>query len=380
MRFHSCGWRYVSWRLTLGLLLALLIAIAGGLPVEASAPLNVLQTATTTPTRTPTITRTPTVTLTRAPGRFRSYLPLLLKPIPAPGAAILNAINNADGDANYIISWGPVARAQTYELQEDDNSSFSSPMRRYSGGETFYAVSGQAAGTWYYRVRGCNTSGCGGWSNVQSVNVTSCPFVDDFSNPSSGWPAGDALDYRVEYIGGEYRILVKQAPNHVILVASPGGRHTNYSVEVDGRFASAIQGDYGLLFGVNDGITNAYYFWVGGARDYGLDKEQSGRWTTLISRTVSSAINAGQASNHLRVVRNGAQITLYANGQLLTTLSDSSFIGSLRVGLAAFTHEQADVDVRFDNFRICSATWGVALMSAPLSESEVRSGDAGPRP
>jgi len=301
-------------------------------------------------------------------------LPLLLKPLPLPGAAVLNAINNADGDANYIVSWGPAARAQTYELQEDDNASFSSPTRRYAGPNTSYAVSGQAAGTWYYRVRGCHTGGCGSWSNTQSVNVTSCRYVDDFSNPSSGWPVGDALDYRVEYIGGEYRILVKQAPNHVILVASPGGRYTDYSVEVDGRFASPIQGDYGILFGINEDITNAYYFWVGGAQDYGLDKEQSGR-TTLISRTVSSAINAGQASNHLRAVRSGAQITLYANGQLLTTLNDSSFTGELRVGLAAFTHNQANVDARFDNFRICPVTAGAALMSAPPDKPEVRSGE-----
>jgi hypothetical protein len=291
-----------------------------------------------------------------------------------PGAAVLNAINNADGDANYIISWGPAARAQTYELQEDVNASFSSPTRRYSGADTSYAVSGQTAGTWYYRVRGCHTGGCGGWSNTQSVNVTSCPYADDFSNPSSGWPVGDTDDYRIEYIEGEYRLLVKKA-NWWIGVTS-GYRCTDCSVEADGRFASTIYGSYGVLFGITDAAAwDAYLFQVDGAQEYNLLKLQGNSWYTLVTWTHSDHIKPGQTSNHLRVVRNGSQIALYVNGHLLTTVTDSSFTGNLRVGLAAVAYAQSDVDARFDNFRICPATAGAALMSAPPDKPGVRSGE-----
>jgi len=388
MRFHSSRWRYASWRrLTLGLVLALLIGIAGSLPVEASMSFDILAKATPTPTSTPTtkptITTTPTTTPTRtrtpwaSPTPLYLFLPLLLKPMPLPGAAILNAISNADGDANYIISWGPAARAQTYELQEDDNASFSSPTRRYSGADTSYAVSGQTAGTWYYRVRGCHTGGCGSWSNTQSVNVTSCPYADDFSNPSSGWPVGDKPgEYRVEYLDGEYRILVRPT---TWCVRSPSPFScTNCSVEADGRFASEIYGSYGILFGITEDW-DFYLFQVDGAQEYNLLKWQGG-WYTLVPWTYSDHINPGQTPNHLRVIRNGSQIALYVNGHLLTTVTDSSFTGNLRVGLAAVAYAQSDVDARFDNFRICPAMAGAALMSALPAKSEVRSGEAGSRP
>ena len=382
MRSHSSWLRYVRWLcVTLGLLLALFIGIVGSLPVKASMPFNVLATATPTPTSTstatPTPTRTPTATPTRTPGRFRNYLPLLFKPMPLPGAPVLNAINNADGDANYVIIWGPAARAQRYELQEDDNSSFSSPTVRYSGSDTSYSVSGQAAGTWHYRVRGCHGGGCGVWSNVQSANVTSCPYADDFSNPSSGWPVSDDPAYRVEYVGGEYRILIKNA--NWWTGGTPGYRCTDCSIEVEGRFVSANYGSYGILFGLTE-AWDAYLFQVSGTQDYSLNKLQSNRWQVLVPWTRSASINAGQATNRLRVVRNGSQIALYANGQLLTTVSDSSFTGNLRVGLAASAYAQGNVDTHFDNFRVCPVTGGLALMSSTLERAEVKSAKAGPRP
>lgn len=104
------------------------------------------------------------------------YLPLLLKnagPQNAspPSTPVLNSINNSDGDGNYTASWSSADQSTGYVLQEDDNSSFSSPTMVYSGPAISATISGRAVGTYYYRVQATNSLGNSPWSNVVSVQV-----------------------------------------------------------------------------------------------------------------------------------------------------------------------------------------------------------------
>ena len=69
----------------------------------------------------------------------------------------------------------------------------------------------------------------------------------------------------------------------------------------------------------------------------------------------SPHVNPGQAVNRLRVVRDGVDIVLSVNDHYLTTATDSSFLGSLRVGLTARAYDDPDVYARFDNFTVFSA-------------------------
>ncbi|MFH1926702.1 MAG: hypothetical protein ABIK79_00820, partial [Chloroflexota bacterium] len=59
-----------------------------------------------------------------------------------------------------------------YRLQEASNAGFGSAYQAYSGPATSVTLTGRDGGTYYYRVRGCNSLGCGPWSNVQSVTVS----------------------------------------------------------------------------------------------------------------------------------------------------------------------------------------------------------------
>jgi hypothetical protein len=102
----------------------------------------------------------------------KGYLPLIVRNYPpVPAAPVLNAIDNADGDGNYSVSWGASATATGYLLQEDVNNSFTSPTTAYSGAGTSWNATGKAAGTYYYRVQASNPWGTIGWSNVVSVVV-----------------------------------------------------------------------------------------------------------------------------------------------------------------------------------------------------------------
>jgi hypothetical protein len=87
----------------------------------------------------------------------------------------------------YAISWSASTGADGYLLQEDDNAAFSSPETRYMGSALEYPVTGQAGGTWYYRVQAYNDGGDSSWSNTQSTTVTpsslGSPTMNAISNP-----------------------------------------------------------------------------------------------------------------------------------------------------------------------------------------------------
>ena len=116
------------------------------------------------------------------------YLPLVVKSLPAP---VLNAIDNADGDGNYVVSWNAVTGATSYTLEEDDNAGFTSPTAQYAGAGTSWNATGKAAGTYYYRVRASNTFGPGSWSATQSATV----------NPASSWTTIISTDFEGAWPG-----------------------------------------------------------------------------------------------------------------------------------------------------------------------------------
>ncbi len=88
-----------------------------------------------------------------------------------PAAPLLDPISNADGNGDYLLDWSNVTGATGYQLEEDDNPTFTSPAVRYSGANTQYQVYGQATGLWHYRVRASNAGGDGLWSNAEQVGV-----------------------------------------------------------------------------------------------------------------------------------------------------------------------------------------------------------------
>ncbi len=108
----------------------------------------------------------------------RYFFPFIAKRWPPiPYQAVLNPIDNTDGDGYYTVSWIPAELADTHVLQEDDNAGFSSPTIVYDGAGTSWSVPdpGRTSGTYYYRVRGRNQWGYGEYSNIESVTVP--PFL-----------------------------------------------------------------------------------------------------------------------------------------------------------------------------------------------------------
>ena len=184
-------------------------------------------------------------------------------------------------------------------------------------------------------------------------------FYDPFDDPNSGWPRSDEGDWSVDYVNGEYQILIR-APSMYVGV-TPGVRCTDCAVEVDGRFASPSYGAWGILFGITD-MWDAYLFRVDGEQRFSLYSRSGATWRALVDWTPSTQILPGQATNRLRVERRGTTISLYANGQHLQTIAHDSFAGNLRVGATASAYESANVDVRLDDYKV------YAMSGAPESE------------
>jgi hypothetical protein len=106
------------------------------------------------------------------PTEWWIYLPLIsLKWPPIPAIPALQPIDNTDGDGDYSVTWTTAASAETYALEEADNSAFGSAVEVYNGPATSYLLSEQTTGRHYYRVKARNSWGDSAWSAPQTTDV-----------------------------------------------------------------------------------------------------------------------------------------------------------------------------------------------------------------
>lgn len=174
-------------------------------------------------------------------------------------------------------------------------------------------------------------------------------FTDNFSNPGSGWPVQNTGNVLYEYLNGEYRILVKNGNSW--FVGGPGVKVANFTMSVEVRNTTGVEGSYGLVFGGSDDVSQFYTFEIFPDSSYEIYRYNSG-WTLLAGGS-SGSINPGTATNRLRIERSGSLIKAYANDELLNILADGAFTGPRHVGLIASSYSQPNVDARFDNFTVC---------------------------
>jgi uncharacterized repeat protein (TIGR01451 family) len=197
-------------------------------------------------------------------------------------------------------------------------------------------------------------------------------YVDDFGDPSSGWPFYDDDDAGVSYTDGEYQVWLKK-PSLERLV-TPGTKATDFAAEVSARVISGTYGGYGIVFGINEDWSELYQVHIE-AGYYSIWRRSGGTWTALEYWTASDFINASTEWNRLKVVRDGADIALYVNDQHLTTVTDGTFTGLRRIGLLAYSPSDGPLDARFDDFALYPATCGTGVTAAgfEMGRPEIRS-------
>lgn len=100
--------------------------------------------------------------------------------LPAAAAPDAPATSNT---GSYLVSWSAAATATSYQLEQSLNGGAWS--RVVDANALVYSTSGLGNGTYSYRLRGCNASGCGAYSASVVTVVTLPPSTPTLSAPST---------------------------------------------------------------------------------------------------------------------------------------------------------------------------------------------------
>jgi hypothetical protein len=187
-------------------------------------------------------------------------------------------------------------------------------------------------------------------------------FEDDFSNPNSGWFTASPEGTEFAYEDGKYSVSIKKA-NWGGWGTPPTTRigvQKDFTAEVDVRSLSEVGNDAaGVVFRVQQEEQDKYNYYAflvsSTSGNYAIRKGIKNEWApNLKNFTPSSYINKGANTNQLKVVCQGSQIEVYANGYKLATVTDSSLTSGY-VGLAVETFTSPNAHYHFDNFKLYAA-------------------------
>lgn len=191
-------------------------------------------------------------------------------------------------------------------------------------------------------------------------------FQDDFSNAGSGWAVSNDANVSSSYVSGEFAVTAKNT-DYLYLFRAPTCKRSNYSVEMDARWAGTTGNGYGLIFDLDDTYAKYYLFLVNSDyQDYGLFRYSNGSYQTIADWTPSQAIRSGQQTNHLKVTRIGADIQLAINGNVVGTWKDQSAATPGLVGLVISPYMDLPyANARFDNFSVIELPAPASAGSSP---------------
>jgi hypothetical protein len=189
------------------------------------------------------------------------------------------------------------------------------------------------------------------FSPVFEATPTGMLFHDDFTDPLSGWDVRHDQDAITDFGSGEFVIYVGKADT--ALWSTANRYMTDVSIEVDARQVEGTDDSlYGVICRYQD-RDNFYRFVIGGNGFAGITKRSRGTVTVISGEflNVSTAVQRGLASNHLRAICQGTQLSFFVNGELVAQASDSEFSAG-DTGLIAASSRYPGVRIRFSNYSV----------------------------
>jgi len=184
---------------------------------------------------------------------------------------------------------------------------------------------------------------------LPTPTVPNWPVVlaDDFDDPESGFVRSGDERSRLSYEDGRYTIGV--VPESSIAWSSRSGSLLDFVMEV-AVSADAEVGFGGVVFH-KQGDSQFYTFAITPDGQHSLMTSGEAA-EPILNWQDSSHIRTGAATNLLRVVRLGATVALYVNGQYLDSVEDATFTEG-EVGVLAGTFEgETHALFHFDNLRV----------------------------
>ncbi len=173
-------------------------------------------------------------------------------------------------------------------------------------------------------------------------------FSDDFGSTDTGWEVGDYQTGSVGYGSGVY--FVRALGNGDTMWGQASRSFTDVHIEVDAAQIEAPSNDnndYGVICRLqSDG--SGYYLLISGDGFYSILMGTQGGFEQLVDWTTSNLIRQGNTSNHITAICQGSNLSLYVNGDLLATATDSTF-STGDIGLTATSYESTSTLVHFYN-------------------------------
>jgi hypothetical protein len=173
-------------------------------------------------------------------------------------------------------------------------------------------------------------------------------FQDDFSDPSTGWEVGDYDGGSVGYGDGDY--VVTSTVQNTFMWGVANQNFADADIEFDAAQVTGPANNnngYGVMCRTQeDG--SGYMLRISGDGYASIYLFNAGEATPLVDWAETSAVNQGNASNHLRAVCSGSTFQLYINDELAAEGTDTTFTD----GDLAFTVSSYETDpseVHFDN-------------------------------
>lgn len=158
---------------------------------------------------------------------------------PPTGKAILT-VPATSYNGTYTVSWTEVAGAATYRLQERFGTGAWQTVQEAAS--RVRAISGKPAGSYAYRVYGCNPAGCGPESAIASTAVLYPPTAaPSISVPAQSLTGGYAVSWGG--VGGAIRYSLEESYNAGAWkeVAAVAGSSQAFSGKATGNYAYRVR-------------------------------------------------------------------------------------------------------------------------------------------
>jgi hypothetical protein len=175
-------------------------------------------------------------------------------------------------------------------------------------------------------------------------------YEDDFTQPKR-WNLGEDNVQRTVIAGGQLSITLKVADRFTFIYNLTRRARDFYAIVTGAAADCGFRDRYGLLFRVQDG-SNYYQFEVDCDGRYRLSKVVDETLTPLRDWTPSDSVRSGsRVSNDLSVRAEGDDLEVFANGQSLWKLTDTTYEEG-GFGLYAGSGVSETYTATFDDLRV----------------------------
>jgi len=180
-------------------------------------------------------------------------------------------------------------------------------------------------------------------------------FQDDFSDVTSGWDRNDWDNGFTDYADGAYEVSVK-VENFDVWANPSRYFDGDISVEVDAtKVGGELDDNFGILcrYSGTPSSPSFYFFYISSDGYAVIGKVIDGSMSNLSSEQMeyTEAINQGYATNHLRAICAGDELSFYVNDILVATATDYD-LSAGDVGLDGGTYSIPYAAFSFDNFLV----------------------------